>query len=64
MSAPDENEDAMTASFTASTFDPEVADPWTATSQGVSPVDLSTILCKLLLQTMSSVTFLTAWAAF
>ncbi|CAO3573868.1 unnamed protein product [Mortierella alpina] len=44
MSMPDENEDAMTASFTASNFESDTNDPWTATSQGLSPVDLSTIL--------------------
>ncbi|KAF8925600.1 sorting nexin [Dissophora ornata] len=44
MSAVDENDDAMTTSFSASTFDSEAHDPWTGTAQGLSPVDLSAIL--------------------
>ncbi|KAG0223890.1 hypothetical protein BGW41_005327 [Actinomortierella wolfii] len=37
--------DAMTASFTGSTFDEEVNDPWnTNTSRGLNPHDLSSIL--------------------
>ncbi|KAF9951868.1 Sorting nexin mvp1 [Mortierella alpina] len=57
MSLPDENEDAMTASFTASTFDSDVNDPWTATSQGLSPVDLSTILSGMPLPAIYTTAF-------
>lgn len=46
MTAVEDHNDAMTASFSASAFDSEVHDPWTATPQGLSTVDLSTILCK------------------
>lgn len=46
MSTVDDNDDGMTASFSASTFESEVNDPWTATTRGgLNPIDLSTILC-------------------
>src|SRR5690349_12475017 len=46
MTAVEDHNDAMAASFSASAFDSDVHDPWTATPQGLSTVDLSTILCK------------------
>ncbi|KAF9936610.1 Sorting nexin mvp1 [Mortierella alpina] len=57
MSLPDENEDAMTASFTASNFEADSNDPWTATSQGLSPVDLSTILSGMPLPAIYTTAF-------
>ncbi|KAG9323171.1 hypothetical protein KVV02_001802 [Mortierella alpina] len=57
MSLPDENEDAMTASFTASNFEADGNDPWTATSQGLSPVDLSTILSGMPLPAIYTTAF-------
>lgn len=46
MTAVEETTDAMTASFAASTFDAEVNDPWgTTTARGLSPHDVSNILC-------------------
>ncbi|KAG0204636.1 sorting nexin [Mortierella sp. GBA30] len=61
MSAPEENEDAMTASFSASTYDSEVNDPWTATvvatSPGESPVDLSTLLSGMPLPAIYTTAF-------
>lgn len=48
MSTVDDNDDGMTASFSASTFESEVNDPWTANTRGgLNPIDLSTILCTL-----------------
>ncbi|KAF9573153.1 Sorting nexin mvp1 [Mortierella alpina] len=57
MSLPDENEDAMTASFTASNFESDANDPWTAASQGLSPVDLSTILSGMPLPAIYTTAF-------
>ncbi|KAF9997539.1 Sorting nexin mvp1 [Entomortierella chlamydospora] len=57
MSAAEENDDGMTASFSASTFDSEVNDPWTGTSQGMSPADLSTILSGMPLPAIYTTAF-------
>lgn len=39
MTALEENDDAMTASFSASTFEAEENDPWTPQGLGSGPVD-------------------------
>ncbi|KAF9101814.1 Sorting nexin mvp1 [Mortierella sp. AM989] len=57
MSVVEDNDDAMTASFSASTFDSEVNDPWTGTSQGMNPADLSTILSGMPLPTIYTTAF-------
>ncbi|KAF9431543.1 Sorting nexin mvp1 [Entomortierella beljakovae] len=57
MSGVDDNDDAMTASFSASTFDSEANDPWTANPQGMSPADLSTILSGMPLPTIYTTAF-------
>ncbi|KAF8944069.1 Sorting nexin mvp1 [Haplosporangium gracile] len=58
MSTVDDNDDGMTASFSASTFESEVNDPWTATTRGgLNPMDLSTILSGMPLPAIYTTAF-------
>ncbi|KAF9924536.1 Sorting nexin mvp1 [Linnemannia zychae] len=55
----DDNDDSMTASFTASTFESEVNDPWTTTTThgGHNSIDLSSILSGMPLPTIYTTAF-------
>ncbi|KAK5821463.1 hypothetical protein F5H01DRAFT_337215 [Linnemannia elongata] len=58
MSTVDDNDDGMTASFSASTFESEVNDPWTANTRGgLNPIDLSTILSGMPLPAIYTTAF-------
>ncbi|KAF9097350.1 Sorting nexin mvp1 [Mortierella sp. GBA35] len=58
MSTVDDNDDGMTASFSASTFDSEINDPWTAnTRAGLNPNDLGAILSGMPLPTIYTTAF-------
>ncbi|KAG0263311.1 Sorting nexin mvp1 [Linnemannia exigua] len=58
MSTVDDNDDGMTASFSASTFESDVNDPWTSTTRGgLNPIDLSTILSGMRLPAIYTTAF-------
>ncbi|KAF9545475.1 Sorting nexin mvp1 [Mortierella hygrophila] len=58
MSTVDDNDDGMTASFTASTFESDVNDPWTANTRGgLNPIDLSAILSGMPLPAIYTTAF-------